>query len=413
MSQNESNFMMTGWMQGTNATPWFGTYALPIAVGAVLAAVLLAGFWFGRKKDAAHVPVWMTLARAIRGPLTFVAAVVTAISVERLLPVSPALLAGIHQALVLSLISGLTWLVIRAVGGIEQAVIKKHDISAEDNLRARHVQTQVRVLSRTVQIVLFLLGAGGAIMTFESVREFGVSILASAGIAGIAVGLAAKPILENLLAGIQIALTQPIRIDDALIVEGEWGWVEEIAATYVVVRIWDDRRLIVPLRYFIDTPFQNWTRTTSKLLGTVFVYCDYHTDVDAVREELKRICENSPKWDRRLAIVQVTDMTQQSVQLRALVSAGSGPKLWDLRVEVREGLVKFLRQNEDSAVPRVRASLSAPVSVISQASGTENGQVSGLLDGGPGHGPGGASGPGGFDGAGSKAAGAGRSGRGQ
>lgn len=365
---------------------WAQAYWVPLSVGGALLVVLALSFWFGRVQDKSKVPVWMSLVREIRAPLTLLAVLITVLTFEAMLTLGPRIQFAIHRALVLTLIATATWLIIRAIDGVEAALIARHDISADDNLKARHVQTQARVLSRSLQLVVFIFGAAAALMTFDSVREFGVSLLASAGIAGIAVGLAAKPILENLLAGIQIALTQPMRLEDAVIVEGEWGWVEEIATTYVVIRIWDDRRLIVPLRYFIDTPFQNWTRTTSKLLGTVFVYCDYHTDINAVREELKRICEASSKWDKRLAIVQVTDMTEQSVQLRALVSAQSGPKLWDLRVEVREGLVKFLRQHEDSAVPRVRTNLRGnQLAVVPELSPT--GQKPGAPNGRGGSGP--------------------------
>ena len=202
-----------------------------------------------------------------------------------------------------------------------------------------------------------ILALAAILMTFDKVRQLGASILASAGIAGIIVGLAAQRSIATLLAGIQIALTQPIRIDDVVIVENEWGRIEEITLTYVVVRIWDLRRLIVPITYFIEKPFQNWTRISADLLGTVFLYTDYTVPIQAVREELRRILEGSEKWDRRVCVLQVTDTTERTVQLRALVSAADSSKAWDLRCEVREKLVDFLQKNYPHALPRVRAEI--------------------------------------------------------
>ena len=215
--------------------------------------------------------------------------------------------------------------------------------------------TRAHVLSRIAQAIVIVLGVGAVLMTFDQVRALGASLLASAGVLGIVLGLAARPTVGNLIAGLQIALTQPIRLDDVVIVEGEWGWIEEINTTYVLVKIWDDRRLVVPLSKFIEEPFQNWTRTTSDLLGTVFVHADYTVDVDQVRAELTRLVEASPLWDERVAIVQVTEAMHNVVQLRALVSARSSPKLWDLRVYVREGLIQHLKRDQPEALPKHRA----------------------------------------------------------
>lgn len=245
--------------------------------------------------------------------------------------------------------------VIIAIRLTTRQILRRFDVQAENNLRARQVHTQARVLSRTAQTIALVLGFGAALMTFEGVEQLGASLLASAGLVGIIVGFAARPSIGNLIAGLQIAITQPIRLDDVVIVEGEWGWIEEIRSTYVVVKIWDDRRLIVPLSKFIDEPFQNWTRRTSQLLGTVFIHADYSVDVDAVRAELRRLCEASPQWDQRVAIVQVTGATEQTVELRALVSAASSPKLWDLRVYVREGLIQHLKREQPEALPKSRA----------------------------------------------------------
>jgi small-conductance mechanosensitive channel len=192
-------------------------------------------------------------------------------------------------------------------------------------------------------------------MTFPRARQLGASLLASAGVAGLVVGIAARSVFSNLLAGLQIALAQPIRIDDVLIVEGEWGRVEEITATYVVLKIWDERRMVIPLGWFIEHPFQNWTRRSAELLGTVFLWVDYTLPVDAIRAEVKRICEASPNWDRRVCVVQVTDANERAMQLRILVSSvASGPN-FDLRCELREALIGFILREHPEGLARVRA----------------------------------------------------------
>jgi small-conductance mechanosensitive channel len=220
------------------------------------------------------------------------------------------------------------------------------------------VQTQTRVLSRTISGMVLLAGLAFALMTFPRARQFGASLLASAGVAGLIVGIAAKSVFSNLLAGLQIALAQPLRIDDVLIVDGEWGRVEEITSTYVVLKIWDERRLVVPLQWFIEHPFQNWTRTSAELLGTVFLWVDFTLPVDAIRTETRRLCEASPDWDRRVCGVQVTDQNERAMQLRILVSSPSSGQNFDLRCAVREGLIDFIRREFPHSLPLVR--LSSP-----------------------------------------------------
>jgi small-conductance mechanosensitive channel len=195
-------------------------------------------------------------------------------------------------------------------------------------------------------------------MTFSSVRQYGVSLLASAGAAGIIVGLGARPLLSNLFAGIQLAMTQPIRIEDAVIVENEWGWIEEITSTYVVVRLWDLRRMILPLSYFIEKPFQNWTREGSALIGSAFFYVDYAAPVDAIRAKLNEIVKASKNWDGQVAVLQVTDTRERTMELRAIMSARSAGQAFDLRCEVREQLIAFLQQEHPEALPRTRAEIA-------------------------------------------------------
>lgn len=255
----------------------------------------------------------------------------------------------------LALVGALTWLTARAVQGVAQAVLEAHPLSHSDNLSARRIHTQTRVLSRVVQTGVVLVGVALMLMTFPTVRQVGTSLLASAGVVGIVAGFAARPVLGNLIAGLQIGLSQPIRIDDVVIVEDEWGVIEQITGTYVVVRIWDQRRLIVPLQYWIEKPFQNWTRTGAELIGTVFLWVDYRMPLPPLREALQRACESSPHWDKRLALLQVTEAGERALQLRCLVTAATAGAAWDLRCEVREALVAFVQQQYPQFLPRQRA----------------------------------------------------------
>jgi len=262
-----------------------------------------------------------------------------------------------RHLIMLGVIVSATWLIIGLIAGFDDLILRKYKTDVRDNRLARRMHTQVRVIARTLMIIVGLVGGAAALMTFDSVRQFGLSLLASAGIAGLILGLAARPTFENIIAGIQIALTQPITLDDAVVVEGEWGWIEEITATYVVVKIWDERRLVVPFKRFIEQPFQNWTRKTADIIGTVFIHCDYSVPVEALRNELKRLCDASDKWDKRVCVLQVTEAGPRELQLRALVSAADSPTAWDLRCEIREKLVAFIRDKYPGALPRVRAEL--------------------------------------------------------
>ncbi|MDB5360213.1 MAG: MscS Mechanosensitive ion channel [Rhodospirillales bacterium] len=249
------------------------------------------------------------------------------------------------------------WSAIRAFEIAATLYLQRFRTDVDDNLLARKHVTQIRILKRAVDTLVVIITLGAALMSFDSVRQYGVSLFASAGAASLVVGLAARPLLTNLIAGLQIAITQPIRLEDAVIVEGEWGWVEEITSTYVVIRLWDWRRLIVPLAYFLDKPFQNWTRETGSLIGSVFVYVDHTVPVEAVRQELSAIAAASALWDRRVVSLQVSDVRETVIELRALVSARNAPQTWDLRCEVREKLVGFLQQHYPHALPQRRLSI--------------------------------------------------------
>src|SRR6266480_2391424 len=252
------------------------------------------------------------------------------------------------------LIIALSVLIVRGVNAVQLALMSRHRMDAEDNLPARRIYTQVSVIRKIIVTTVVIIASGSILMLFDPVRQFGTSILASAGIAGIVLGFAAQKTLGNVLAGIQIALTQPLLIGDIVLVEGEFGQIEEITLTYVTVRTWDLRRLVLPITYFVEKPFQNWSRVSSDLLGTVILYLDYQVPLGELRKELKRLVENNPKWDRRVCGLQVTNTTQSTIEVRALVSGTDPGKTFDLRCEVREGLIEFLRRDYPESLPRVR-----------------------------------------------------------
>jgi len=279
----------------------------------------------------------------------------------------PAAYAGVTaKASSALLIIAITLVLFQAVKTAERALLLRFDISATDNLQARKLYTQVHVIGRVVYVVIGLFAAACILMLFQQVRQVGTSLLASAGVMGIIAGVAGQKTLGNLFAGFQIALAQPIRQDDVVIVEGEWGRIEEITLTYVVVHIWDDRRLVVPLSYFIEKPFQNWTRTSAQLLGSVFVWVDYSFPVEEGRKALQRIVESSPLWDRRFWNLQVSDATEKTMQLRVLATAVDSSKAWDLRCEIREKFIAFIQEHHPGSLPRVRAQVLG-----SQAPGLE------------------------------------------
>jgi len=267
-----------------------------------------------------------SLVRHSEGPTRWIFPLIAILLAVPLLPIRPEILKPLQHALGLGVIASVAWVVILLVDVFADAISVKYAIDVADNLAARQIQTQAQVLRRILVVVIILLTLGIMLMTFPAIRTLGTSLLASAGLAGLVLGMAMRPTLASLIAGIQIALTQPIRIEDVVIIEGEWGWIEEIRTTYVVVRIWDLRRLVVPLSYFIEKPFQNWTRLTANLLGTVFVYVDYSISTDEVRQELHRILESSGMWDGKVWGLQVTDAKEHTLELRALMSAPDGSK---------------------------------------------------------------------------------------
>jgi small-conductance mechanosensitive channel len=242
---------------------------------------------------------------------------------------------------------------------IVDILASRYRTDVSDNLLARKVQTQLRAMRRVVAIIVIVVALALALMTFPAIHQIGTSILASAGLAGLIVGMAMKPTLSSLIAGIQIALTQPIRIEDVVIVNNEWGWIEEIETTYVIVRTWDLRRIVVPLSYFIEQPFQNWTRSSADLLTYVLIWVDYTTPVEELREELTRILKSTNDWKGQVNVLQVTDSNDRAMQVRALMDARNSGDASNLQMFVREKLIAFLQQRHPQSLPRIRGEFEA------------------------------------------------------
>lgn len=253
----------------------------------------------------------------------------------------------------------------------EDYVYHTYDIQKPDNLKERKIRTQLQFIRRMAISLILILTACVILLSFNNLRKIGTGLLTGVGVGGIIIGFAAQKSLSNLLAGFQLAFTQPLRIDDVLVVEGEWGRVEEITLTYVVLNIWDQRRLILPINYFIEKPFQNWTRTTADIMGTVFLYLDYTTPLEPLRAELTRLLDNDPLWDQRVKVLQITNASERTIEVRALMSATSSGNAFDLRCNVREGLITFLQKNYPGSFPIVRVEGPATEPLRNQNPATE------------------------------------------
>lgn len=310
-------------------------------------------FWFALRGQAKKtIAAGLTLIPYLLTPLTFIA---PAIAVELLIPLAklPQPLGGVIDHIAsLWLIAALAWLAIRTVFYLRDSILARH--GGESNIRARQIRTQIRLAERVAYLVILIVAAAAMLMTFERVRQVGISLLASAGIAGVVVGLAAQKTLGTLFAGIHIAVTQPIRLDDTVIIEGQFGTVEEITLTYAVVRVWDGRRLVVPITYFNEKPFENWTKTATNLIGTVSFFVDYTVPAAGVRAELKRVLDESQFWDKQSWSLDVVNVTEQTQEIRALMSAADSGALWKLRCEVREKILDYLQKNYPDGLPKLR-----------------------------------------------------------
>lgn len=330
--------------------------AVVALVGIAIVTALLLGLI--RKLIRRILPSDRTLTHTVLthagGLAQFALTVLVAALVTPALPLDRGTNQIIERVLFAAFIILMGWIAIVASDLAINRYMAKFHSDTTDNLLARKAITQMRLLKRTVDVVIGVVTVGFALMTFDAVRQFGVSLFASAGIAGIAVGFAAKPLLENLVAGVQLAITQPFRIDDVVIVNGEWGWIEEINSTYVVIRCWDWRRLIVPISYMMTNPFQNWTRQSSQLIGTVMLNLDYLANVGLIRDKVQEITKASKLWDGNVVNVAVTDVNEFTMQLRILATASDAGKNFDLRCEIREKVLAWLREEYPEALPRRR-----------------------------------------------------------
>jgi len=347
-----------------------GILLLAAAVGFAVHSVLHRIVRLATRRMNVEMPIRGALLRRIRGPLRLLMPIIA------LFIVLPAISASLGEAhvwveavLQVLFVASVTWLVVALLLAGEEAIAERYATDGPDNLKARKIVTQTRIPRRIVSTAVVVIAGAIILLQYEPFRELGAGILASAGVFGIIFGIAAQRTLGNVVAGIQIAFTQPIRVDDVVIVENEFGWVEEITLTYVVVRVWDKRRIVMPITHFVEQPFQNWTRTSSDLLGTVFLYVDHTTPIDAVREKLQQVVEQSEYWDGEVCKLHVTNTTERTVELRCTASAKSAPDLWELRCGVREQMVAFLQKEYPDALPAVRTRIQdGPNGVVAMLS---------------------------------------------
>jgi small-conductance mechanosensitive channel len=281
-------------------------------------------------------------------------------------------MAALEHITGIGLIAAVAWLAILCIDITADVLAGRYRMDVADNLIARRIQTQFQMLRRILFVLVAVVTLSIMLMTFPAIKHIGVSLLASAGLATLVVGMATKDTLANLIAGVQIAFAQPFRLEDAVVVEGEWGWIEEIGTMYVVVRIWDLRRLVLPLSYFLDHPFQNWTRKSAEILGNVMIYADYTVPVETLRAELRRICQSTPLWKGNVCALQVTDSTDNTIQLRALMDARNSSDAWDLRCLVREKLIEYLQKNYPRCLPRRRGEFEATCESVNRSGTSGN-----------------------------------------
>jgi small-conductance mechanosensitive channel len=349
----------------TQIKDWLAWLPDPLVAVVILALAagiaLLLDKWL--RKLTRHLlgrryPTLLAIFKQTRGQSRLALLIVAMMIALPVAPIEPTAAEWLARLLLMAVVGLIGWSAVAALHIAANIYLRRFRLDVHDNLLARKHNTQVRVLLRTTDAFLVLLTIGAALMSFPAVRQYGYSLFASAGVAGIVAGFAARPVLSNLFAGVQLAMTQPIRIDDVVIVEGEWGTIEEITTTYVVVRIWDLRRLVVPLSYFIEKPFQNWTRENAALIGVVYFYLDYRAPVGVIREKLKEFVEQSKFWNGKAVSVQVTDAKETTMEVRAIMSADDAGQTWNLRCEVREKMIDFLQREHPEALPRQRADVA-------------------------------------------------------
>jgi small-conductance mechanosensitive channel len=330
------------------------------AVGVIVAGLIIHTLVFVALKRLAvrgHNLLEDSISLHCAAPLRLIFPLLALDIVMPSLEIHPAIDDLAQHVIALLLIAGMAWLIIRVMLVAEDMLVERFRLDVPDNLRARRVRTQFEVFRRVVSLVVFVIAFGISLTTFQWAATLGGTVLASAGIVGLAASITARPTIENLIAGLQIALTEPIRLEDVVIANGEWGKIEEITTTYVVLRTWDLRRVILPISYFIQTPFENWTWKTTDLLAYIYLYLDYTMPIEPLRLEFTRILTISPLWDKKVNVLQVSEASERAIQVRALMSAADSGSAWDLRCEVREKLLVFVQKNYPQCLPRNRNDL--------------------------------------------------------
>jgi len=342
-------FGKVGWLPAWAQSLVLLAVALAVALGLHALGVVVVRRVLKRRDD-----FWRALVLRTQGPGRLTLITISLSAAVQAAPLTAGEAAIVRHILLIVFIVLVGWIGLVALDIGAALYLRSYRTDIEDNLLARKHLTQVRILRQAAATLVALFTAGFALTTISAVRQWGISLLAAGGAAGIVVGLALQPLLTNLIAGVQIAITQPIRIDDAVIVEGEWGWIEEITIAFVVVRLWDWRRMVLPLSYFIQHPFQNWTRESSALIGAVMLYVDFAAPVEAMRERLSVIAKGSKLWDGQVVNLAVTDIRERVMEVRCLVSGRNASQTFDLRCEVREKMLAFLRDEHPEALPRQR-----------------------------------------------------------
>jgi small-conductance mechanosensitive channel len=340
---------LTGWVP-----PWLAALAVFLAIAALGIALHSFLLGFARRQPADWRPFLRLAIERSRRLLRYMILLFAAGVALSLMTLAEQTGETVRNVFVALFTIQLGWIVSVVVNLAMERYVRGLNLGSSDNLLARKAATQMRIFRQAINVLIAVLTIALALMSFDAVRQFGVSLFASAGIAGIVAGLAARPMLENLIAGVQLAITQPLRVDDAVVINNEWGWVEEINSTYIVVRLWDWRRQVVPLSYLFQNPFTNWTRSSSSIIGTVLVYADYTLPMEAVRTAATDIVKASRLWDGQVVNVQISDAREQVIEVRVLASASDSGRAWDLRCEIREKLIAFIRDNYPESLPRVR-----------------------------------------------------------
>lgn len=366
--------MFEQWNHLLTLSPWIPVLVISLIaflIGFLLRFILLQFFRYWQDHDR---PLFKSLEQHLRGSfLLFIPLIVCKIGFSYLaLPTQaqPTLTNILNIGIILSLAS----VMVRLTNVVQDLLFRRYDISKADNLRARKVRTQIIYVKKIAIVVIIALAFALILLNFSSVRKFGTTILTGAGVAGIIIGFALQKSLANLFAGIQIAFTQPIKIDDAVVVENEWGWIEEINLTYVVVRIWDMRRLVLPITYFTENTFQNWTRNSAQILGSVHLYVDYAMPLEPLREQFIKTLEQTELWDGQAQAFQVTDTDEKTMTIRLLMTAKNSPTAWDLRCYIREQMITFIQTHYREYLPKVRAQMSDPSKTPPEVSSCANDQ---------------------------------------